>query len=76
MGNACTIGRLREIFPDAYTDQDWQSTGVETPMWPGGREGLEFFGRSGDTCRREPRRNQTVSECGAPEESGRAHGAP
>ena len=34
MGNACTIGRLREIFPDAYTDQDWQSTGVEAPTWP------------------------------------------
>jgi len=75
MGNACTIGRLREIFPDAYTDQDWQSTGVEAPTWPG-VEGWEFFGTSGDTCRREPRGNQTVSECGAPEESGRAHGAP
>ena len=34
-GNACTIGRLRGIFPDAYTDQDRQSRGVETPARPG-----------------------------------------
>ena len=34
-GNACTIGRLRRIFPDAYTDQDRQSRGVETPARPG-----------------------------------------
>ena len=36
-GNACTIGRLRGIFPDAYTDQDRQSRGVETPARPGDR---------------------------------------
>ena len=36
-GNACTIGRLRGIFLDAYTDQDWQGRGVGTPQRPGAR---------------------------------------